>query len=101
MMTNYRRGVKKERELMALWDNAGAIETGRTAGSHGIFDVFGIFPNGVRFAQVKRIKKDGNWTTEYKQTVEEIKQIHKPPNVSYEYWIWEDYNSWIKKEVIK
>ena len=100
-MTNYRRGVKKERELMEVLDNAGAIVTGRTAGSHGLFDVFAVMPTGVRFIQVKRIKKAYSWTTEYNEVKEKLKQLHKPPNTTYEYWIWEDYSGWIKQEVIK
>lgn len=72
----------------------------RTAGSHGIFDVIATGP-AVRFIQIKRVKKGNNWTSEYNREVEKIRQLNKPEGVTYEYWIWEDFNGWIKQEIVK
>lgn len=98
--TNYERGVEKERLAIEQLEEVGYIAF-RTAGSHSPIDVIGIGPTGVRLIQTKRIKKDGSWKSEYKVEVEKLKLMPKLINVSYEYWIWRDYEGWIKQEVIK
>ena len=78
------------------------IETIRSAGSKGIFDVVILTPVGVRFIQVKKISKDGNWKSEYEQESEKIVNLPKVgDNISYEYWVWENYRGWIYREVMK
>lgn len=109
-MTKYEQGVRKERELQELFlddnddmnEDAFALETIRSAGSRGIFDVVILSPIGARFIQVKKIEQDGNWESEYEEESKEIIDLPKAgPNISYEYWVWENYNGWIYREVIK
>ena len=97
--TNYQRGVEIERKVMEILEEAG-YEAMRTAGSHGIFDVCGYGPCGVRFIQVKRAKKGESWKQDYEQAVESIQQLPKHPSVSGEVWVWVDYEGFVKKEVI-
>ena len=98
--TNYKRGVKKEREAMKQLEAVG-YEAMRTAGSHGIFDVIATGPT-VRFIQIKRIKQENSWKSEYEAEVEKIKQLNKPAGaITYEYWVWRDYKGWIKQEVVQ
>ena len=97
---NYKRGVEKERLVIEQLEEVGYIAM-RTAGSHGMFDVIATGPS-VRFIQVKRIEKGNNWTSEYNKEVEKMKELYKPDgSITYEYWIWEDYQGWIKQEVVK
>lgn len=97
-MTNYRRGVEKERECQKILEAAG-YETARTAGSHGPFDVIAVGPLGVRLIQLKR-SADGNWNQEYELAKEKLQQLPKLPFVSREIWIWVDRQGWVKQEVI-
>ena len=106
--SNYDRGANKERDLMKLFKDAdmdkdaGAIETIRSAGSHSLFDVTILTPVGVRFIQVKTIQKGNNWKSEYKVEVEKLKKLPKvADNITYEYWVYENYNGWIYREVVK
>jgi len=109
-MTNYERGAQKERDLQKLFvddndsmnEDAFAIETIRSAGSKGTFDVAILTPIGVRFIQVKKIEKGNDWHSDYDTEVERIKGLPRVgDNVSYEYWVWENYNGWIYREVIE
>jgi Holliday junction resolvase len=97
-MTNYRRGVEKERECMRILEAAG-YETARTAGSHGLFDVIAINHLGVRLIQLKR-SKDGKWGQDYELAKEKLLQLPKIPNITREIWIWVDRQGWVKQEVI-
>lgn len=111
-MTKYEQGAKKERDVGYLFkdtrdknelnEDAFALETIRSAGSKGIFDIVILTPVGVRFIQVKKIKKNGNWKSEYKEESKKIVNLPKAgDNISFEYWVWENYNGWIHREVIK
>jgi len=73
----------------------------RTAGSHGIADVIAIGPQGVRFIQVGRVKKDNSYTSKIKSATEEMREINVPPGVSLEIWIWRDYKGWEKQIKVK
>jgi len=99
--TNYERGVETERKIMDILDEAGYV-TFRTAGSHGCFDVGGIAPNGgVRLIQSKRAKKDTSWRSDFEQAVDQLRQLPRNPNVSYEVWVWVDYQGFVKMEVVQ
>ena len=99
-MTNYDRGRETEYKIMEVLNKAGYI-TFRTAGSHGPFDVGGIAPNGsVRFIQSKRSKKDNSWKSDFEKAVDQLRQLPRNPNISYEVWVWVDYNGFVKKEVV-
>lgn len=54
---NYDRARRIEDRLVRQWREAGAILAQRTAGSHSAVDVLGIFPSGVRLAQVKLVRR--------------------------------------------
>lgn len=97
--TNYERGVEKERKAMEYLDSCGYI-TMRTAGSHGIFDVIALGPTGVRLIQIKRVKKDENWTSEYESAKDQMQKLPKI-HASYEVWIWEDYSGFIIQDKIE
>ncbi|RLE85092.1 MAG: hypothetical protein DRJ41_01910 [Thermoprotei archaeon] len=56
-MSNYRKGRYAEYRLMDYLRRLGAVYVTRSAGSHTLFDVVALFPNGeVWFIQVKRGK---------------------------------------------
>ena len=106
--SNYDRGASKERELMKLFKDADmnkdayAIETIRSAGSHSLFDVTILTPTGVRFIQVKTIKKGNNWKSEYEVEVEKLRELPKvADNITYEYWVYENYEGWIHREIVQ
>lgn len=98
-MTNYRRGIAKERELQKLLEESG-YETMRTAGSHGLFDVIAFGPN-VRCIQVKRVERGNSWKREYELAKERLEQLRQFDGVSYEIWVWEDYVGWVKRGPIQ
>ena len=54
--TNYNRGRIIEYKIIKELTAEGYL-TGRTAGSHGLFDIFAIKDNEIIFIQAKRIKK--------------------------------------------
>lgn len=56
-MTNYQRGVEKERHLVDRLLECGALWAYRTAGSHSRFDVIGLSQDSIVLAQVKRTKQ--------------------------------------------
>jgi len=96
---NYDRGVEKERKAQEQLEEVG-YETMRTAGSHGLFDVIAYGPSNARFIQVKRVKQDQSWKSEYDNAKEKLETLPEINPVSVEIWIWEDYSGWIKQEVI-
>lgn len=98
-MSNYKRGVVKEREIQKILEAAGYITT-RTAGSHGLYDVIAEGPTGIRLIQVKRVQKGGNWQHEFEIAKEALKERPRLANVSREIWVWEDSKGWIKQEVV-
>jgi len=98
-MTNYTRGVEKERQCMEQLETVG-YNAMRTAGSHGTYDVIAEGPTGIRLIQIKRVKKGGNWKNEYEIAKEQMEDKARIPCISREIWVWEDNTGWIKQEVI-
>ena len=98
-MTNYRRGVETERRIVEILEAAGYWAY-RTAGSHGEWDVMAVNSNGVRLIQAKRSKTETGWESEFKQAVEQLRQLPKIQNVSRECWVWVDRKGFIKREVV-
>ncbi len=98
-MTNYERGVEKERKAQEQLEAVG-YEAMRTAGSHGLFDVIGYGATGVRMIQIKRAKKDNDWKHDYENAIEQLKQLPDLPSISREVWVWVDYQGWRKQEVV-
>lgn len=98
-MTNYKRGVETERKIMECLEAEGYIPF-RMAGSHGIFDVGGIGPTGVRFIQSKRCKKKTGWEADYRKAKEAMEILPRLPGVSYEIWVWVDYKGFLLREVV-
>ena len=98
-MTNYKRGVEKERHAMAGLEAVG-YDVMRTAGSHGSYDVVAEGPTGVRLIQVKRVKEGANWKREYEMVKEQLQKKPKITGVSREIWVWEDKKGWIIQEVV-
>lgn len=79
-MTNYSRGADAEREVCKLLEGLGYYSA-RTAGSHGIWDVWAYHPNlGFRLIQVK------NDTPISKEEMEVIQLEQVPPYSSKEVW---------------
>ena len=94
---NYNRGVEKERLAIEQLETVGYIAM-RTAGSHGVFDVIGLSPTGIRFIQVKRGKEECDVIYDCNLAKEKMKDLPRLPNVSYEVWGWHDGKGWIVQE---
>ena len=92
--TNYKRGVIKEREIMDEKSSKG-MESIRTAGSHGVFDVISWSDKEVVFTQAKREKTSPkSVVAKYNKYREDIHQISltKTPkgNTLKELLVWTD-----------
>jgi len=98
-VTNYRRGAETERRIVEILEAAGYWAY-RTAGSHGPWDVMAVGPSSVRLIQAKRSKKDSGWQADYERAVEQMRELPKIQNVSYEVWVWVDRKGFIRKGVI-
>ena len=96
-MTNYKRGAQKEYDICKIMREAG-YNAQRSAGSHGVWDVCCIGPNGVRFIQVKRSKKE--WKADYESAKHELQQMPRLTGGCYEVWVWVDGQGWIIREVV-
>lgn len=56
---NYAAGVRFEREVLAARRDRHQCEVMRTSGSHGLFDLIAIRPNGqVELIQCKRVRTE-------------------------------------------
>lgn len=96
-MTNYKIGYYFERKALEELRKDGAIITGRSGGSKGIFDIWGIYANKVRFVQIKPVK--GMAKNELKRMVELSRQIHMP-SLYKEVWYYEKRKGFVKKVTI-
>lgn len=101
--TNYDRGRETEYKIVKELEKAGYVNVGRSAGSHGIFDVVGYSENEVICIQAKRSKRPISFINEYKEDLKTI--IEMLPEFSHDVviqsWIWQDRKGWIEKLEIK
>ena len=58
MTTNYQLGANRERQAVRELTERGYFNAQRSAGSHGIFDVYAFCKDHVLFVQVKSTKED-------------------------------------------
>lgn len=92
---NYQRGYKTE--LRAVHElRKDGFYAYRSAGSHGIFDVFAIKEDAILAIQCKRIKKSCNELSTFKKDIESIRSARVPLNVQKQLWVWEDRKGWNK-----
>jgi len=99
-MTNYERGVEKERKAQEQLRAVGC-KAMRTAGSHGIADVIAVCPSGVRLIQIKRAKQDQDWKADFEGAVEAMDDLIVGNGISKEVWLWVDYQGWKKQKVVE
>ena len=53
----YEKGRKREAKTRRWLETQGALDVGRYAGSHGLFDLCAVFPTHVTLVQVKSNRK--------------------------------------------
>ena len=109
-MRNYNRGVEVERKAMKELEVEG-FSCFRTAGSHGVFDVFAFRGDKTLLIQLKRTKKFRE--SYYKSALEKIKVwseelVGNTPELKYPVcwafletwlWVWVDNSGWVKKRI--
>lgn len=88
---NYEQGRAFEYEIVHELRGEG-YEAGRTGGSHGIFDVWGIHPHThhVRFIQAKRTLLGSQPNDDNVQKLKRMAERSRSSNctwVSYELWV--------------
>ena len=76
-LKKYRKGARKEREIMKLLEESGAVHTIRSAGSKGIIDIVAVFREWIALIQVK--PKGGLSVLEFQKLQKLAKQV--PRNV--------------------
>lgn len=102
--TNYDRGRETEYKIIHELTEKGFINAGRTAGSHGMFDIVAVKPGEhVVFIQAKRSKEVITFERLYKEDLDKILDAlpHMPEQVQCEAWVWVDRKGWHQKIVIK
>lgn len=101
-MTNYKRGVRKERQLIKELETAGYAAM-RTAGSHGLFDVIAIRPPSiVRLIQVKRGKTESAVRRDCELAEEQLREhgLTSSGSITVELRGWLDNQGWIVQRTI-
>lgn len=102
--TNYRRGVEIESKLMEEKISEG-MESVRTAGSHGIFDVISWSKDQVIFSQSKREKKSPKSIissyNKYSKDIYQISLTKTPISATIkELLVWTDYKGFTRYLII-
>lgn len=95
-MTNYQRGVKKERKLIDKLRRDGYTVV-RSTRSLSPVDIVAFCKNSARFIQCKRVRKIGKNTilvTHFREEIEELQKLGVPPYSFVELWVWVDYKGW-------
>ena len=91
-MTRYQSGVRYERETLKYLRALGYLAT-RTAGSHGVADIWAMNHSHVRLIQVKYTKDTKkNMTSVINKVSDEFNAIPTPKNVYKELWIYSGKN---------
>lgn len=83
MTTNYQLGADRERQVVKELTRRGYFNAQRSAGSHGIFDVYAFKEDHILFIQVKSTQEDAAGA---------IKSIMEAPLPTYDcirYEVWE------------
>lgn len=83
MATNYSRGASYERMCVKALLDKGYLVANRSAGSHGLFDVFAVARDHVLFIQVKSTKEDAG------AAIEAIRSAGLPVAANIRYEVWE------------
>lgn len=81
---NYQRGVRYERKIQS---DIG-MNSIRTAGSHGVFDVIAYNKDVVRFIQCKASKKKDIRLSDYWSDIEAIAEEQVPDTSTKELWVY-------------
>ena len=82
MVTNYARGASYERLCVKALKKQGYTVANRSAGSHGLFDVFGIALDHVIYIQVKSTPGDASKAIESIESAD----LCRADNIIYEVW---------------
>jgi hypothetical protein len=80
-MSNYVKGRTYEYATVRKLLKQGAVDARRTAGSHGPYDVIGIFPDHIELIQVKSgVSPDDG----------KLAQLPVPPNVTKWLYVYQN-----------
>lgn len=83
MATNYQLGASRERQVVKSLKRKGYWHAQRSAGSHGIFDVYAFAKDHVLFVQVKSTPYDAG------EAIANIMESRLPRVVGIRYQVWE------------
>ena len=86
--SNYVRGRAKEYQTIYTLKKQGALWAQRSYGSHGIFDVFALFPDKSVYIQVKSGKKKAVISEEELKTLKDFAHKIKASNIHIEIWLY-------------
>jgi hypothetical protein len=81
-MGNYTRGRAREYRVKKRLLEEGALWVVRSYGSHGLFDLTAVFPDGTRLIQVKK----DYLNPKEKKALEEFAEKVEARNISVEVW---------------
>ena len=97
MNKNYKRGYDAERRAVMDLRAKGYIAC-RSAGSHGIFDVWAFNHNKLILIQIKR-EKHPTAFEKYFLIAKEISKVRAPRCSEKWLWVWHDKQGWKKYRI--
>ncbi|PSN82347.1 hypothetical protein B9Q03_09665 [Candidatus Marsarchaeota G2 archaeon OSP_D] len=81
-MSNYTKGRAREYRVKKKLEEEGALWVVRSYGSHGLFDLTAVFPDGTRLIQVKK----DYMSPKERRKLEAFARRLRAKNISVEVW---------------